>query len=107
MNQPTLTADTLFAWLDRVLPGATDQELATFLRCHRASICRWKRQGTITLWVADRLAIAAGSHPAEIWGYEYTAIPINERLVYDTLERDRLDQAKKRSVGRVLQQLRD
>ena len=98
MKQPTLPTATLFAWLDRTLPGASDGELATFLRCHRASICRWKRQGTITLWVADRIAIAAGSHPAEIWGAAYTAIPIDERLVHNVRERDELDKRSHRKA---------
>jgi hypothetical protein len=41
--------------------------------CHRASVARWFRLG-VTPMMADRLAVACGFHPAEVWGRDWYAL---------------------------------
>lgn len=41
-------------------------ELARVAGVSRRTVCRWKALG-MNQWIADRLAIALGYHPAVVW----------------------------------------
>lgn len=48
------------------------RSIARQLGIERATIHRWKYKNIhISRWEADRLAIRAGVHPAEVWGSQW------------------------------------
>lgn len=63
-NEPSLPIRPLAEWLKRqpdLHLHATDPSLARRLT-------EGRQRGRITVWAADRIAVAAGEHPATIYG---------------------------------------
>jgi hypothetical protein len=60
-----------FAALDAYLAGTgaplSATELAQRLGHGRTVILRWRRDGTVPIYTADRIAIELGVHPVIIW----------------------------------------
>lgn len=55
----------------RMMGRASTYEMARRCRVQRRTIYRWREQGWVSIRVADRLAVALGHHPIEIWGAEW------------------------------------
>jgi len=82
--QATISPERLLDWADRTY-ARTDPSrdgtvgahgaLQRLLGVDRRTSHKWRAQGGMPLHAADRLAVAAGVHPVDIWGDEwFTAI---------------------------------
>ena len=43
--------------------------------CSERQYHRWKKGARVSVANADRIAVALGRHPAEIWGQDWWALP--------------------------------
>lgn len=43
--------------------------------CSKRQFHRWKTGARVSVAVADRIAVALGYHPAELWGDDWWALP--------------------------------
>ena len=67
MSTATMTARRFsFEDLARLVDESSAAELAERLRISARTVHRYRHRG-LTVLQADRLAVAAGFHPAEIW----------------------------------------
>lgn len=50
--------------------GEDDSGIARFLGVHRSTVYRWRtgKQNMLNAYIADRLAMRLGKHPAQLWG---------------------------------------
>lgn len=88
VKQPTVSSEPLFRYAQlhySTLTGSqrdsgslTMVEFADIVGISRRTLTIAARAGSITLWAADRLAVAMGAHPIEVWGDEW--VTVNDRL---------------------------
>lgn len=46
--------------------------------CSERQYHRWKNGARVSVATADRIAVALGWHPAELWGHDWWALPTIE-----------------------------
>lgn len=67
----------------------TAAETAAAVGVTRRTLHRWKAAGEVPLAIADRLAVAAGRHPSEVWPDYFERIDAERRARRAALERRR------------------
>lgn len=72
--------------------------LALQLGTRPRTVHRWKAEGGIPFYVADRAALALGMHPGEVWGQAWWAASYEQ----DILETARVDEVADRRAARWL-----
>jgi hypothetical protein len=65
-----------FAPFDRRFVHETDKAVTDRIGCSRRTLVRYRAQGQISEWVADRWCARLGVHPSEIW--PEWAFPVDE-----------------------------
>jgi lambda repressor-like predicted transcriptional regulator len=65
-------------WRERRDDWATNRALAELAGTSTRQLERWKAAGRIRAVMADRVAVAIGMHPAEIWGDQWWALASEE-----------------------------
>lgn len=60
--------------LKRFDSTTTQADIAERLGVHEATIGAWKRGGTLNWQLADSIAIRLGTHPAMLWGDDWTTM---------------------------------
>lgn len=52
----------------------SQQEIAKTLGVHPTAVSQWQRGGRIHWILADTIAVRLGTHPAELWGDEWSTL---------------------------------
>ena len=100
-DQQALDPEPLFKYLRWHSPDATYEEWAERLNISTQGLRRWRDQGFIPVYSADRVAVKLGVFPACIWGDAYFDVPINEVATLNERERTKLRAAKSRRKRRL------
>lgn len=52
----------------------SQREIAERLGVHQSAVSAWQRGGKIHWVLADDIAVRLGTHPAELWGDDWTTL---------------------------------
>ena len=81
-EQPDTTSPGRLPWLPlgrlMIAYRVSMLELARRSGEHPRQLHRWQGYG-VTVFQADRLAMAIGHHPVEVWGSAWETAPMNDR----------------------------
>jgi len=75
-----LSAKPLLSKFDN---STSDSQIARSLGVHPSAVSAWQRGGRIHWVLADSIAVKLGTHPAELWGDDWSTLQLPE--LTDTL----------------------
>lgn len=66
-----LSAQPLLRRFDSTM---SQEQIAKRLGVHASAVSAWQRGGQIHWLTADSIAVRLGTHPAEVWGDDWTVV---------------------------------
>lgn len=75
--------------------------LAQWSGLPQPTIHRWQRRGSIPFYSADKVALAVGCHPAEVWGMDWWSASYDQSLLERTPKQKRADDAERKRQSRA------
>lgn len=70
-----LSAKPLLSKFDNT---TSQREIAERLGVHQSAVSAWQRGGKIHWVLADDIAVRMGTHPAELWGDDWSTLQLPE-----------------------------